>query len=253
MFGKGKKMTAVCVTASDRGLVRKDNQDCLFVDSAKTVFCVADGMGGGSEGATASRFVCERLDKVAEASTLVGRMEALDGAIQAANDRIREYARERGFSQMGSTVVALLVDPADSRRGAICHVGDSRVYRVRRGSAELLTRDHTIGNQLSELARGKQAADLKSRKHPLAHVLTRAIGAEKKVSGDWRKIDLADGDRLLVCSDGVHDVVADSLIGEILTVEPDLPAASVRLRDEIVRNGAPDNYSYVMVAMGELA
>ena len=253
MFGwlSRSALKADCLSVSETGLVRKDNQDTVFVDTAKTVFCVADGMGGGAEGATASQFVCEALDKVTDAKTLVARMEAVDAAIRAANDRIRAYAAERMFAQMGSTVAVLLVDPADSRRGAICHVGDSRIYRVRGGRAELLTKDHTIGGQLSEFAQGKQAADLKSRANPLAHVLTRAIGAVEAVVGEWRKIDIACGDAFLVCSDGVHDVISDSLIGEILTKEPDLSAASERLRDEIVRNGAPDNFTYVMVEMGD--
>ena len=171
--------------------------------------------------------------------------------MRAANARVRAYAEEKDFKQMGSTVAVLLLEPNDVRRAAICHVGDSRIYRVRHGSAELLTKDHTIGGQLSAFATGEQAAGLKSRANPLAHVLTRAIGAEEKVSGEWRKIDLSDGDRYLVCSDGVHDVIADSLIGEILTIEPDLESAAKRLGDEIVRNGAPDNYTYAMVKMWE--
>ena len=253
-FGKKKELTAAFVTASERGLVRKDNQDSLFVDGAKTVFCVADGMGGGAEGATASRFVCEEVEKAVKGAPDFGsRMRAVDGAIAAANARVRAYAEDKGFKQMGSTLAVLLTDPDDARRAAICHVGDSRIYRVRRGSAELLTKDHTIGGQLSAFATGEQAAGLRSRANPLAHILTRAIGAEGKAAGDWRKVDLADGDRCLVCSDGVHDVIADSLIGEILTVEPDLESASVRLADEIVRNGAPDNYTYVMVEIGGAA
>ena len=250
-FGGKKSLPVRCLTVSETGAVRKDNQDAFFVDKARTVFCVADGMGGGSEGATASRFACEEVaNAVGSADDLAGRMKAVDAAIGAANARILAHARERGFKQMGSTVAALLVDPDNVRRATICHVGDSRVYRVRRGSAELLTKDHTIGGQLSAFATGEQAAELRSRQNPLAHVLTRAIGVEEKVAGDWRKVDVAAGDRYLVCSDGVHDVVADSLVGEILTVERDLEAASRRLSDEIVRNGAPDNYTYVMVEIG---
>ena len=252
MFGffKQDRRQVSCVTASETGKVRKDNQDAFFVDAAKTVFCVADGMGGGSEGATASRFVCEEVAKVAETPDLTARMKAVDAAISAANARIRAYSLEKGFKQMGSTVAVLLVDPVNVRKGVICHVGDSRVDRVRDGAAELLTKDHTIGGQLSAFATGAQAADLKSRQNPLAHVLTRAIGVEEKVAGEWRKLDLEKGDRYLVCSDGVHDVVADSLVGEILTVSQDLEEASGKLADEVVRNGAPDNYTYVLIAIG---
>lgn len=253
MFGFGKRQLAVtCQTASETGLVRKDNQDSVFVNAEKSLFCVADGMGGGSEGATASRFVCEALDKadVKKADSFAAWMKRVDAAIAEANGRILAYAKERNFKQMGSTVALLMVDPEDSRKAAICHVGDSRIYRVRRGIADLLTRDHTIGGQLSELAGGARAADLRSRANPLAHVLTRAIGVEPTVATDWRKIDIADDDAFLICSDGVHDVTADSQIGEILTMAKSLPAASKRLAKEIVRCGAPDNYSYVMVRFG---
>lgn len=252
MFGfwKKKGLKTVCVTVSETGLVRKDNQDSLFVDKAKTVFCVADGMGGGSEGATASRFVCEEIEKAVAAKTLAERMAAAAAAIVAANDRIRAYAKERDFKQMGSTVAVLLLDPSDSRRAAICHVGDSRIYRIRNRMAELLTHDHTIGGQLGDMTKGVLSAGFKSRTNPLAHVLTRAIGAADKVEGDWRKVDVADGDRFLICSDGVHDVVADERIGVILSCPGGLKESSRRLADAVVRHGAPDNFSYVMVETG---
>ena len=253
-FGRRKALKIACVTASETGLVRKDNQDCLFVDKAKTVFCVADGMGGGAEGATASRIVCEEIEKsIADALGLVERMRAVVTAIDAANTRIRAYAQKKGFKQMGSTLAVLLVDPDDSRRAAICHDGDSRIYRVRQGKVTLLTHDHTIGGQLSAFASGAQAVSLKSRTNPLAHVLTRAIGVEKEVAGEWRRVDLEDGDRYLVCSDGVHDVVSDSLVGEILTVERDLNSALRRLGEVVVRNGAPDNYTSVIIESGAVA
>lgn len=249
-FGRRKKSKVGCLTASETGSVRKDNQDSVFVDGSKTVFCVADGMGGGSEGATASRFVCEEIAKVVEAKTLAERMEAVEAAVVAANDRIRAYAKGRDFKQMGSTVVVLLLDPSDSRRAAICHVGDSRIYRIRRRTAELLTHDHTIGGQLGELTKGITAAGFKSRTNPLAHVLTRAIGGADKVEGEWKRIDVADGDRFLICSDGVHDVVSDARIGVILSCPDGLKEASRRLAEEVVRHGAPDNFSYVMVETG---
>ena len=252
MFGwLSRYVTGVdCVTASETGAVRKDNQDSVFVDWAKTVFCVADGMGGGSEGATASRFVCEELAKAVGAKTLAERMEEVEAAIVAVNGRIRAYARERDFKQMGSTVAVLLLDPSNSRRAAICHVGDSRIYRIRNRTAELLTHDHTIGGQLGDLTKGVLSAGFRSRTNPLAHVLTRAVGATDKVEGDWGKVDVTDGDRVLICSDGVHDVVSDARIGTILSCPGGLKESSRRLTDEIVRHGAPDNFSYVMVEFG---
>ena len=251
MFGFGRKnLRVVCVTVSETGAVRKDNQDTVFVDGAKTVFCVADGMGGGAEGATASRFVCEEIGKTFTAKTLAERMEAVEAAVTAANDRIRAYAKERDFKQMGSTVAVLLVDPSGSRRAAICHIGDSRIYRIRSRKAELLTHDHTIGGQLGDLTKGVLSAGFRSRTNPLAHVLTRAIGGADKIEGDWKKIDVADGDRFLICSDGVHDVVSDERIGTLLSQTYDIGIAAPRLKDAVIGNGAPDNYTYVIAEMG---
>ena len=252
MFGwlSRSVLKTVCVTVSETGLVRKDNQDSVFVDGAKSVFCVADGMGGGSEGATASRFVCEEIAKTVDAETFSERLKATDAAIAAANDRIRAYARERDFKQMGSTAAVLLLDSSNSRRAAICHVGDSRIYRIRRCRADLLTNDHTVGGQLGDLTKGVLSAGFKSRTNPLAHVLTRAIGSADKVEGEWRKIDIESGDRFLVCSDGVHDVVSDARIGSMISGSDDLAMASRNLTDEIVRGGAPDNFSYVMIEFG---
>ena len=251
MFGFGRKARKrTCCSVSETGLVREENQDTVFVDSSRSVLCVSDGMGGGSEGATASRFVCEALSAVAEADGMAGRMSALASAVDEANARIFRYARERGFRQMGATVVVLLFDPDDERRAAICHVGDSRAYRIRARKAELLTRDHTVGNRLGELAGGVRAAGLRSRSNALAHVLTRAIGGAERVEIEWNTVDVAPGDRFLICSDGVHDVVTDERIGFLLSRHESLADISCRLTADVVAGGAPDNYSYVIVEIG---
>ena len=251
MFGNSirDELKVDCVTVSDRGLVRKENEDHVFVDGTKTLFAVADGMGGGSAGARASEIVCEELDKTGPCGLLV-RASGVEASVRAANDRILAYAREKGFKQMGSTVAALVVEPENVRRAVVLHVGDSRVYRVRRGSAELLTHDHTIGGQLSAFAAGNQAAELRSRANPLAHVLTRAVGVEPTVEIARLEVDVEDGDRFLVCSDGVHDVISDSQVGETLTMNSDIERAAAELADYVVACGAPDNYSFVIVSFG---
>ena len=235
----------VCVTRSDRGLVRTENEDNIFVNKAKTVFCVADGMGGGSEGALASKIVCDEVAKVGNGG-LVERMATMDAAVMAANERIFRYAKEKGYQQMGSTVAALLFAPDEPLAAAVCHVGDSRVYRVRKGKSELLTEDHTVGRQLGVLTKGAEARGFMSRANPLAHVLTRGIGVDPKVSCDWRRIDIEKGDRFLICSDGVHDVITDVQVGKFLGAE-DVERVPERLSARIVKCGAPDHYSFVVV------
>lgn len=244
-----KSAIKICtISRSDRGLVRTDNEDSVLCLSDKRVYAVADGMGGGDEGALASCMVCRALKKFVVADDFRARMADVCDAVDKANAEIFAYSKEHGYRQMGSTVAVLAMDgPADAH-ATVGHVGDSRVYRVRGGLAELLTRDHSIGAELAEHVGVSAAAKFAARTNPLAHVLTRAIGTGPHVSLDWRKIDVACGDRFVVCSDGVHDVVDALEIGPLIA--GDLSAAADRLENVIRQRGAPDNYSFIIVQAG---
>ena len=200
---------------------------------------VADGMGGGADGALASAWICEEFTKLLELPpvSVRERLAKTGAALTAANTRIRAYIKERGIKMMGSTAALLMADPSRPARGAIAHVGDSRIYRWRKGNGKLLTRDHTVGDE--------QAAALKSRKNPLSHILTRAVGTGFKVRPDWRKIDLRAGDRYLLCTDGVHDVISDAQVAALLG-RAKAPADAVKaFAREVISCGAPDNYTLV--------
>lgn len=234
------------VQVSETGLVRKENQDHLLADAANRVYCVADGMGGGAEGARASGIVCERIRRaVSGASGFLPRLEAVDRAIVDANAEIYAYAQERGYRQMGSTVAVLVSDDPRLGRGALCYIGDSRVYRIRRGMVKALTRDHTVGVELGAIIDRSRVDEFKDRANPLAHVLTRAIGTMPVVAPDWHKVDIMPGDRYVICSDGVHDVVSDARLAVLAGYGP-LEKAKDRLAAEVVKCGAPDNYSFVI-------
>ena len=252
MFGFGKQRVASphsieAVFVSEVGLVRPDNQDNVFVSVDRGVFCVADGMGGGAEGAKASATVCHELKLMTHVAgaTFEDRVAAVRASIADANAAIHAYATERGFSQMGSTVAVLVFDPDDSTRAAAIHVGDSRIYRIRGGLATPITRDHSVGRELSDFA-GRHAAKLRDRANPLTHVLTRAVGAMPTVRSEEQVIDVRPGDRFVLCTDGVHDVVPDARIALFAAAGP-LESAAARLADAIVKCGAPDNYSFVLV------
>jgi len=232
------------VFRSANGLVRKNNEDAVLCAECLGLYAVADGMGGGAEGERASRMVCEALEKVADESSFARRCGDVGQALLEANTRIFGYAREKGLRQMGSTV-ALVAFDADLPRAAVCHVGDSRVYRIRAGAIEVLTRDHSIGAELETRVGGAFA----SRSNPLAHVLTRALGTDKDVKPEWRNVDVCAGDRFVVCSDGVHDVMADDALLDAV-VAGTLDAAADRLEREVLAKGAPDNYSFVLVEIG---
>ena len=234
--------------ATDRGLVRADNQDTYLMRKEEFFLAVADGMGGGADGALASAWICEELSKFLEVppTSFRERLAKTGAALTAANTRIRAYIKERGIKMMGSTAALLMADPSRPARGAIAHVGDSRIYRWRKGSGKLLTRDHTVGDELGRaLVSDSQAAALKSRKNPLSHILTRAVGTGFKVRPDWRKIDLRAGDRYLLCTDGVHDVISDAQVAALLG-RAKVPADAVKaFAREVISRGAPDNYTLV--------
>ena len=234
--------------ATDRGLVRADNQDSYLLRKEEFFLAVADGMGGGADGALASAWICEEFTKllVLPPASFRERLAKTGAALTAANTRIRAYIKERGIKMMGSTAALLMADPSRPTRGAIAHVGDSRIYRWRKGIGKLLTRDHTVGDELGRaLVSDAQAAAVKSRKNPLSHILTRAVGTGFKVRPDWRKIDLRAGDRYLLCTDGVHDVLSDAQVAALLGCAK-TPADTVKaFAREVIARGAPDNYTLV--------
>ena len=233
---------------SDRGLVRADNQDSYLMRPDDYFLAVADGMGGGTDGELASAWITEALARTLEepAETFRERVACAGEAIDAANARIREYMRERAIKMMGSTAALLMADPTRPGRAVIAHVGDSRIYRWRKGAGTLLTHDHTVGDELGRaLVSDAQAAAVKSRSNPLSHILTRAVGMGFKVRPDWRKIDLYDGDRYLLCTDGVHDVLNDLRVSTLLGCAK-TPADTVKaFAREVIARGAPDNYTLV--------
>lgn len=240
----------VAASVCERGLVRADNQDTVVCEADAGLFAVADGMGGGSEGALASRWVGESLEEVAKAKvslSLAERMELVGEMLKRANRRIRLRAAECGHKTMGTTVALILVDPRDLSQAKVCHAGDSRVYRIRGGTLQPLTRDHTVGCELGSAAQaGGYARGCGSRRNPLSHVLTRAVGTEDLLRLEWMDIGLERGDRFLICTDGVHDVMEDD---DILSILPGgAPADAVgRISKCVVERGAPDNYSLICV------
>ena len=152
---------------------------------------------------------------------------------------------------MGSTAAIIVFDSPGSGHAAICHVGDSRVYRIRDGLATPLTRDHTVAVEYKALIfKNGNQEPINGRNHPLAHVLTRAIGTDSKVVAEWTKIDVVSGDRFLVCSDGVHGAVPPSALSVAVSGGGDAKTILARICSLVVATGAHDNYSAVVVKIG---
>ena len=252
-FGRGEqpKFPFATATVTDRGFVRRANEDSFVDCPADGFFCVSDGMGGGDGGALASRWICDALARVMETesnSVYEIKQFALVKEIQRVNERIRSYARENGYRMMGATLALMMVDPANPARALLCYAGDTRIYRLRSGELKQLTRDHTVGNELgralSENAAAR-AATLQSRRNPLTHILTRAIGTELRARPDLVETDIKRDDRFLICSDGVHDMLEDAEIAALLKAAPNPDAAISRLSAAVRNAGAADNFTMV--------
>lgn len=228
---------------TDVGLVRDHNEDGFCARDRHGLWAVADGMGGLEGGDWASARTIEQLDSVEPGGDLDQASEQVADAIRHAHRTIRAEADRRG-RPMGSTVVALLVR---DRRFALLWVGDSRGYLMRGAELLQLSRDHS---QVQEMVdRGLLSAEEAAR-HPLSHVLTRAVGIGDEFGIDRADGELRPGDVFLLCSDGLHGYVDQRDIARALARgSPD--RAAEELVGLTVANGAPDNVTVVVVRVGE--
>ena len=251
LVGTQRKFKTDVAFASECGLVRRENQDHLVADPKTLVFCVADGMGGGEAGGEASAAVCRNVDSVLhERAGFADRVRFVDDAIHRADGEIRAISAAAGYRQMGTTVAVLVSD--GKRIAAVGNVGDSRVYRMRDGKLTQLTRDHTLTAEIlsHRLPQGvKPLADVRAL--ALSHVLTRAVGVgQERLKVDWRKVDVKEGDVMLLCSDGVHGAVAPSALAAAVVAGGDAKEILGRICSLVVASGAKDNYSAIVVKIG---
>jgi protein phosphatase len=251
ILGLAKCRTAAtdAASASERGLVRRENQDNLLVNREAGVFCVADGMGGGEGGAKASEIVCATIAaSTAAVADMQGRVRQVTEAVENANSEIQAYAERAGYRQMATTVAALVFDPAGRREAALGYVGDSRLYRLRSGGLEQLSHDHTIAAELMRRKTGDADAEASaSRAGKLSHVLTRAVGIEPDVQMEWTMVDVRPGDRFLLCTDGLYDMVSGSGIRRAMASGGKCTAVVEKLREMVFARGAIDNFTIIAI------
>lgn len=193
---------------SDIGKVRETNEDSLIC--ALPLLVVADGMGGHVAGEVASQLAAETLQN----SVVAGAdhpIVMLNTAIDHANTLIYRMAKEKNeLSGMGTTVTAALVDGATLYWG---HVGDSRLYLLRGGELKQITEDHSL---VGELVRSGSISAQEALTHPHRNILTRAVGTSDQVRVDSGSLDLVAGDVILLCTDGLTNMLSDDTIREIL-------------------------------------
>ncbi len=234
--------------ATDRGRVRARNEDCVAIRPEADLAIVADGMGGHKAGQVASRMA---VDAVAEGIEAAGR--ELAGSLNAeraekliaehigrANARIFAAGVARpDYAGMGTTiVVGLWYDT----RMSVGHVGDSRLYRLRAGALEQLTRDHTLVQE--HIDRGTLTHE-SARKVAIRSILTRAVGSDASVNAELNTFEVMRDDIYLLCSDGLTEMLSDAEIGMLLTANPIQQAADDLVAKANERGGV-DNISVIV-------
>jgi serine/threonine protein phosphatase PrpC len=233
---------------TDAGKVRQNNEDALLVGEGEdeTLFVVADGIGGFEAGEVASSLAVEVLRDLRPD-------RSFKTAIAEANRRILAAGRtDEKLSGMGTTVVAIRFGGTQREPLAeVAHVGDSRAYLVRGGEMNPITEDHSL---VAELVRSGDLTRDQAAEHPQKNLITRALGADEDVAVDTTVLPIEAGDRVLLCSDGLSDMVPEARISEILLDSPEDPERAARgLLAAALDAGGNDNITVIVVDVKEQA
>ena len=241
---------------SDAGRIRPNNEDQILLDPDLGLFVVADGMGGHRYGQMAAELACSTLRHYLESSSSPGDVtwpygynwklsldeNRLITGILLANHHVWKRSEEDpAFVGMGSTVVAVL---ARGERAAVANVGDSRAYLFRGGQLSQLTIDDTWLNTVVKQGTLDQKALMK---HPMRNVLTQAAGTQRTLDIHTCELELMRGDMLLLCSDGLYNVVSEDEGSAVLMSEDYVERQEAQLKEAALSAGAPDNVSCVLL------
>lgn len=246
---------------TDPGLRRSQNEDCFCANPDLGLFVVADGMGGHAGGEVASDLAVSEIQNVIESTTALGPQDTwpvpfdasvgMDGnrlraGFTMANSRIaQQIDKTEKLRGMATTAVAALVK---DRHAALAHVGDSRAYLYRAGQLKRLTSDHSW---VEEQVRAGMLTEAAAREHPWRNIVTRALSGAEDLDVDVVDLELKEGDRLLLCSDGLPTVLQDTEIGNVLASPVDLQVVCDELVSRANAGGGPDNVTTVVVDVAQ--
>ena len=241
---------------TDRGKVRRDNQDSFIIEKCKGKDCLivalCDGMGGARAGGLASQlankaFVGYVYGKLtSRVNRAIDYQSMLQAACDEANGVAYEYSQfSEEFNGMGTTIVGGVIKTGGS--GHIINVGDSRAYQVSRraGTITQITRDHSLVEELVEYG---AITPEQAKNHPQRNVITRALGSEGTVEADYYPISLSLGDILILCSDGLSNTITDEEMFACAKAHPEPERLCRTLMELALQRGARDNVTVVAVA-----
>ena len=238
-----------CWGLSDTGCVRKQNQDSyriLELDRSSLLCVVCDGMGGAKSGnvasALATEVFTEEVKRCWSSKMDEDRIDqALRGAVKLANFTVYDQSRQfEEFEGMGTTLVAAVIRP---RMAAIINVGDSRAYGIDNQGIRQLSKDHSLVQMMVD--RGELSSEM-AKSYPGKNFITRAVGTESTVQSDLFHVDLRKGDYILLCSDGLSNLLDDQEILFEVVHGVDKRGCCKRLLDIAKSRGAPDNVTSVL-------
>ena len=231
---------------TDVGMVRQVNQDYVYVTDRplgilQNLFVVADGMGGHQAGDYASKYTVEVLNRELALSEGEDIERCLVGAIKTANrEIIKEASRDEHLKGMGTTVVAATIS---NQMMYFANVGDSRLYLINQGIQQL-TKDHSL---VEEMVRLGGINEEEARHHPDKNIITRAIGVKEDVEVDFYEFSLKKGDIILMCSDGLSNMIEDEEIFAIVQGGRDIVESGQALIEAAKENGGTDNIGVVLI------
>jgi serine/threonine protein phosphatase PrpC len=232
-------------SATDVGQIRKTNQDFIYtsaepIGNLPNLFVVADGMGGHNAGDYASRYGVSVLTESVKTDTNRNPVKILRAGIEAANRAVYEKSKsEEGLSGMGSTMVAATI-VGDTLY--VANVGDSRLYLLDEELRQV-TQDHSL---IAEMVRMGELTPEEGANHPDKNIITRAIGTSEEIKIDFFDVRLEPGCVLMLCSDGLYNMVEKKIITEVLQDDRDLDKAA-KLVELANAGGGLDNIAVIVV------
>lgn len=240
---------------TDTGMYRLRNEDCVRIIPSVNLAILADGMGGHAAGDIASRTAVDTATayitstgdfaKTGVAQNIV-TPEKLRNALSNANFAIRQKAMtDPALQDMGCTMIAAIFSPQIM---LAAHIGDSRLYRLRQGVLEQISEDHTMAREYMRIGMISEDDMMTA---PGRNTLIRALGIEEEVDPDIIRIAVNQGDRYLLCSDGLTDAIGDYYIEQFLSPQTGSPEESInKLIDAANDNGGPDNIAVIIAHIG---
>ncbi|KPW78813.1 MULTISPECIES: PP2C family protein-serine/threonine phosphatase [Pseudomonas syringae group] len=236
-------MNYTSASYSHVGMVRQINEDAFLERSAEGLWVVADGMGGHAAGDYVSSLIVDTLRNSPSASALDACVELLRERLDEVNAAVRKETHQRNVSMMGSTVVLLAVR---GNQGICLWAGDSRLYRLRDGELQGISRDHSYVQDLMDSGLLNEA---QARVHPRSNIVTRAIGVQDRLELSQVQLQILPGDTYLLCSDGLNKTAEDHEIRDVLSHKD--PYEIVRSLVHLgLTRGAPDNITAIVVKAG---